>query len=59
VAAALSPLRSAIITLAPAAAKVRAMASPMFWAPPVTMATWPSMRKSAKGSKVLMQSFSG
>ena len=36
---ALSPFRSAIMTLAPTPEKVRATPAPIFWAPPVMMAT--------------------
>jgi hypothetical protein len=47
---AISPLRSAIITLAPAPESVLAIPAPMFWAPPVMMTVWPVMRNSAKAS---------
>ena len=58
VAAAFSPLRSAIITLAPAPENVRAMPSPMFWAPPVTMATWSVMRNCSNASNLRHVPFS-
>ena len=58
VATALSPLRSAIITFAPAPENVRAMPSPMFCAPPVTMATWSVMRNCSNASNFAMTAVS-